>query len=207
MNSIIHSILWCLMAVCALAGAAAAQDEVEEPSTERRFPVSVSFESGGETWDLQLTGLAVRKKFMFKVYGMAHYMDAAGFDSRESAFAAAMSDERAKQITMVFVRDVEAKKIQDAYRDGFRKNASGEEFAEIEGLVENFAGYYQKDVTKGDRYVLRWLPGGVVESMIHGIENEPIANVTFATVLWRIWLGKDSIVDRDRLVEKAVAEN
>lgn len=207
MNRIIHRILWCMVAVFALAGAAAAQDEVEEPSSKRRFPVSVAFESGGETWDLQVTGLAVRKKFMFKVYGMAHYMDAAGFDSKESAFAAAMSDERAKQITMVFVRDVEAKKIQDAYRDGFRKNASDEEFAEIEALVENFAAYYQKDVVKGDRYVLRWLPGGVVESMIHGIENEPIANVTFATVLWRIWLGKDSIVDRDRLVEMVVAEN
>jgi hypothetical protein len=199
--------LWVLITVCALAGAAVAQDEVEEPSTDRRFPASVSFESGGGTWELKVTGLAVRKKFMFKVYGMAHYMDAAGFDSRDAAFAAAMSDERAKQITMVFVRDVEAKKIQDAYRDGFRKNASGEEFAEIEDLVETFAEYYQKDVVKGDRYVLRWLPGGVVESMIHGIENEPVANVTFATVLWRIWLGKDSIVDRDRLVEMVVADD
>jgi hypothetical protein len=195
------------MAVCVLAAAAAAQDEVEEPSTDRRFPASVSFESGDGTWDLKVTGLAVRKKFMFKVYGMAHYMDAAGFDSRESAFAAAMSDERAKQITMVFVRDVEAKKIQDAFREGFQKNASDEEFAEIGDLVETFAGYYQQDVAKGDRYVLRWLPGGRIESLIHGIENDPITSVTFATVLWRVWLGRDSIVDRDRLVEMAVEED
>ena len=207
MIRVIHSFLVALLAVCVLAPAVPAQDEVEEPSTERRFPATVSFESGGGTYSLGVTGLAVRKKFFFKVYGIAHYMDVAGFENKEAAFEAAMSDERAKQITMVFVRDVEAKKIQDAYREGFKKNASDEEFEEIADLVERFAGFYNEDVTKDKRYVIRWLPGGVVESIIHGVQNETITDVTFATVLWRIWLGKHSIVDRDRLVKMAVDDD
>jgi hypothetical protein len=207
MIKVIHSFLVVLLAVCVLAPAAPAQDEVEEPSSETLFPKTVSFESGGGTYSLTVTGLAVRKKFMFKVYGIAHYMDVAGFETKEAAFEAAKSDERAKQITMVFVRDVEAKKIQDAYREGFKKNASDEEFEEIKDLVERFAGFYTKDLTKGDRYVIRWLPGGVVESIDHGIPNETITDATFAAVLWRIWLGRDSIVDRDRLVKMAVKDD
>lgn len=207
MIRVIHSFLTVLLVFCTLAPAATAQDEVEEPSTKRRFPAAVNFESGGKTWDLRVTGLAVRKKFMFKVYGIAHYMDAAGFEDKESAFAAALSDERAKQITMVFVRDVEAEKTQNAFREGFEKNASDEEFARISDLVERFVGYYGQDVVKGDRFVLRWLPGGVVESLINGMEHDPITDVGFATVLWRIWLGRDSIVDRDHLVERAVLDD
>jgi hypothetical protein len=207
MVKVIHSFLVLLLVLCVLAPVAPAQDAVEEPSTGQMFPRMVTFESGGGAYHLTVTGLAVRKKFMFKVYGMAHYMDIADFDSKEAAFEAVKSDEHAKQITMVFVRDVEAKKIQDAYREGFRKNASDEEFEEIADLVERFAGFYTTDITKGDRYVIRWLPGGVVESLIHGIPNETITETTFASVLWRIWLGEHSIVDRDRLVEMAVDDD
>jgi len=207
MIKVIHSFLVAVLVLCVFAPVAPAQDEVEEPSTDRKFPKTVTFESGGGNYSLTVTGLAVRKKFMFKVYGMAHYMDVAGFENKEAVFEAAKSDERAKQITMVFVRDVEAKKIQDAYREGIKKNATDEEFEEIKDLVERFAGFYTKDIAKGDRYVIRWLPGGVVESLNHGAPNETITDATFASVLWQIWLGKDSIVDRDRLVEMAVVDD
>jgi hypothetical protein len=45
-----------------------------------------------------------------------------------------------------------------------------------------------------------------VTTIIHGAEQEPIDSVTFSSVLWRIWLGKHSIVDRDRLVEMVVED-
>ena len=112
----------------------------------------------------------------------------------------------AKQITMEFVRDVDAEKIQNSFRDGFKKNASKSEMDEISIMVEQFAGYFFDDVKKGHKFVFQVAPGGHVNTIIHGEEQGPIDSVTFARVLWRIWLGKHSPVDRNRLVEMIVED-
>ena len=80
------------------------------------------------------------------------------------------------------------------------------EMAEIGTLLDKFVGYFNEDVKNGERLVLRVVPGGRVTAIIHGEEQEPIGSVTFSRVLWRIWLGDHSIVDRDRLVELVVED-
>ena len=54
---------------------AAAQDRVQESSTGKYFPVQVSITNEGKTYTLSLTGTTVRKKMIFKVYGIAHHME------------------------------------------------------------------------------------------------------------------------------------
>jgi hypothetical protein len=202
---VIHSFLPIVLLAVVVSGSVA-QNTVEERSTGVRFPETVSFQHGDDEYTLQITGVALRKKFFVKVYGIAHYWNAgsAGIHDKDDAFAAALSDEYAKQITMEFVRDVEAKKIEDAFREGFKKMASKEEWTEISSLVDRFLANFHGGAEPGKRYVLRWLPGGIVTAFIHGEESDPIESVTFATALWRIWLAKGSIVDRERLVEMAV---
>ena len=129
-----------------------------------------------------------------------------GHATVDDALLAALSGKYAMQITMDFVRDIDAEKIQKAYREGFEKHASEPEWAEIEPLVERFVGYFDHEVKKYDQYVLRSLPGGVILATIRGIEGGPIENATFARVLWRIWLAKGSVVDRKDLVRMAVEE-
>jgi hypothetical protein len=209
MKRVIHSIL----CVAVLTGVMTAgvtvvgQETLEEKSTGKTFPKEVSFAGDYKTFKLEITGFSVRKKFWVKVYGMAHYMEAGHtFDSKQDALTAALSDAFAKQITLAFVRDVEAKKVQNAFREGFEKNASESEMAEIGTLLDKFVGYFNDDVKNGERLVLRVVPGGRVTAIIHGEEQEPIGSVTFSRVLWRIWLGDHSIVDRDRLVELVVED-
>ncbi|UCG51032.1 MAG: chalcone isomerase family protein [Candidatus Latescibacterota bacterium] len=185
---------------------AAAQEFVEESSTKKQFPKSVSFQHGGKEYSLSVTGVAVRKKLIFKVYGIAHYMDQAEFEDKNAALEAALADGHAKQITMDFARGVSVDKIQNAFRDGFKKHASDEEMDVITTFADQFVGYFDKGVEKNDQYVLRWLPDGIVLTTVQDEEKEPIANVTFAKVLWRIWLDKGSIVDRKKLVAMAVKE-
>jgi hypothetical protein len=209
MRKVIHSLvgLAIVAGVAAFALVAAAQDTVEEKSTGKQFPKSVSFAGDYKTHNLQLTGLGLRKKFWAKVYGMAHYMEGGRtFKSKKDALTTALSDQYAKQITMVFVRDVDAGKIQDAFSDGFKKNASKTEMEQISELVDQFVGFFTEDIKNGERIVLRTQPGGRVMTIIHGAEQKPIDSVTFSSVLWRIWLGKHSIVDRNRLVEMVVED-
>ena len=185
---------------------ARSEGKVEEPSTKKMFPAAVEFHHAGTDYQLSLTGVGVRKKLFFKVYGIAHYMEVAEFEDVHKAIDTALSDSYAKQITMDFARDVDVGKIQDAYRKGFEKNASDEEEEVIAPFVETFVGYFTEDVKENDQYVLRWLPDGIVLTIVKGEEKKSIENVTFAKVLWRIWLGEKSIVDRKKLVKMTVAE-
>lgn len=185
---------------------ARSEGEVKEKSTKKVFPAAVEFKHDGADYKLSITGVGVRKKVVFKVYGIAHYMEVADFADVHKALDNALSDSYAKQITMDFARDVGVEKIQDAYRKGFEKNATDEEAEVIVPFVDTFVGYFNEDVKENDQFVLRWLPDGIVLTVVKGVEKEPIANVTFAKVLWRIWLGEKSIVDRKKLVAMTVAE-
>jgi hypothetical protein len=182
--------------------AAPAQESVQEPSTGKTFPAVVKYAKDGTEYTMSLTGVAVRKKLVFKVYGMAHYAQDPVKSSREEALASMLVDGKARQITMDFARDVDAAKIRDAYMDGFRENASADELKTIQPLVDQFVALFAGEVKENQQFIIRWLPGGVVIASVAGQEKPPITSPLFARVLWSIWLGKDSIVDRDDLVSK-----
>ena len=179
-----------------------AQQTAKEPSTEKNFPVEVTFQNGSTSTTVQLTGLAVRKKFFFKVYGIAHYLQDAGMMSKADAFTACLTDGKAKQITMDFARDVDVKKITDSYNEAFQENATKEELSAVQPSLTQFLGYFNKEVKEKEQYILRWLPGGTIVAIIQGEEKPAITNETFARILWSIWLGPHSVVDRDDLVSR-----
>ncbi len=178
---------------------------VEESSTHVKFPATVTFTHDSVKHTLQLTGLTVRKKFVFKVYAIAHYMENPTRGDKEHIFQEALSDGKAKQITMHFVRGVGVGKITDAYREAFEKSTTEEERKALQPFLERFIGYHNRDVKKGDEYILRWLPGGTVISILQGEEKPAITDPTFARVLWSIWLGEKSIVKREKLISRLLS--
>jgi hypothetical protein len=178
------------------------QEMVTEPSTEKNFPAEVTFKQGDVSYTLKATGTAVRKKLLFKVYGMVHYMQDPVASSLQDAFRAILTDGKAKQITMEFARDVDAKKIHDTYLESFQANASADDFKKIEPLVNTYLGYFSRDVKENDQFIIRWLPGGTIVATIQGEEKPPIADQLFAKTFWSIWFGEDSIVNRDKLVQR-----
>jgi Chalcone isomerase-like len=190
-------LLWSLSTI------GSAQEMVIEQSTGKKFPATVTFSHDGKEYTLTLTGVAVRKKFVFKVYGMAHYMAEPVAGKGEKAFDEILTDGIAKQITMDFARGVGSDKIQDAFREGFKENSSPEDLKKMQSQVDQFVGYFAKEVNENDQYVLRWLPGGVVIAIVQGEEKPAITGELFARTLWSIWFGEDSIVDRDDLVSRA----
>jgi hypothetical protein len=207
MKRSVNGVLVVLLAICICPLVAQPQDTVKEGATNKLFPKTVSFEYGGKNYSLSVTGVAARKKLVFKGYGVAHYMDVADFESKDAAVAAALSDAHAKQITMDFARGIGMGRIRGAFRGDFKKHATDEELSAISTFIDTFIGYLDKEkVEENDQFVLRWLPGGTVLSIIQGEEKAPITNVAFASVLWQIWLGEHSVVNRDKLVAIAVTE-
>jgi hypothetical protein len=189
------------------ASCVVAQQTVKEPSTEKIFPSEIKIKNGGKEYSLSVTGLAVRKKMFFKVYGIAHYMESfAKPGNEDDAYKSVLTDGKAKQITMDFARDVDAGKIKDAYKDGFTAHTSAEELQKIKPMVDQFIGYFSKDLKENDQIILRWMAGGTIIAVIQGEEKPAIVNESFARALWSIWFGKDSIVDREDLVRKMTAK-
>jgi hypothetical protein len=178
------------------------QQAVKEPSTEKLFPAEVKVGQPGKEITLKCTGVAVRKKFIFKVYGIAHYMEEpVKVNDPNKAFNAILTDGKAKQIVMDFARDVDITKIKEAYMDGVKEHATSAEFQQIQPMLNQFLGYFSKDVKENEKFILRWFPGGIISANTQGEEKSPIVNGTFARVLWSIWFGNDSIVDREKLIE------
>lgn len=182
---------------------AISQETVKEPSTGKVFPAEVKFTHEGKEYVLAATGLTVRKKVIFKVYGMVHYMEGVPQVANEDeAFNAVLTDRKAKQITLDFARDVDAAKIKEAYADGFKEHTSPEDLQTIQPLIDQFIGFFTKDVKEKEQFVFRWLPGGSIIAIVQGEEKPVITNGLFAQALWSIWFGKGSIVDRSDLIER-----
>jgi hypothetical protein len=201
MKKVITAILLCSAAILA-----SAQEKIVEPSTGKSFASSVKFTLSGTEFSLQLTGVTVRKKFMFKVYGMAHYLQEPIGGSEQNIFQTILADGKAKQIVMDFARDVDYEKIRDTYKDGFKENSTSEDFKKIEPLIDQFVGAFAEGVKENDQFVLRWLSGGTVIVIVQGEEKPAIHSELFAKTLWSIWFGEDSIVDRDELVSRMVGK-
>lgn len=180
---------------------------VRDTVTGTEFPAHISFVVNGSSYSLTLTGLAVRTRFFFNVYCLAHYMQDPPTGTTSAVLKAIMSDGHPKQVTMHFVRDVTADRIQRALRQGFQRNATDAELKMIRPFVDQFARAIYRDVKEDDLFVIRWLPGGTTTSVFEGREVSNVTSVVFARVLWSIWFGEHSVVNRDHLLRFLVAES
>jgi hypothetical protein len=142
--------------------------------------------------ELRLTGVGVRSKFRFKVYACAHYA-ASDVELGEDPLHTVSTGEFARRIVMHFVRDVEAKKIVDAYREGFEKNGYDPTSPELAPAVETFLTSFDRDLVKGDVIELTVVPGVGVVTTVSGDESPPIAGARFAEGLWAIWFGDEPV--------------
>ena len=185
-----------------------AQNSLMEPSTEKSFPAEVKLTYNAKEYTLHCTGLAVRKKFFFKVYGMAHYIEGMNtIKNEKEAYPIILTDGTAKQIMMSFARDVDAKSMRDAYKDGFKENTKEADRKELQPLIDQFLGYFTKDVKENDQFIFRWMPDGTIVVIINEEEKPAISSKLFARTLWSIWFGEDSVVDREDLVERMIEKH
>jgi len=186
--------LICFVAIFSLSAA-----EIKDPSTGAVFPTEISFSADGNNYELDTTGVATRKKFFVKVYSVASYLQKDGFPSGEAALA---DDQYAKQLSMKWSRYVDGQRVADGFKDSLNKIFSKEELAAVQADLDKFYEITSKDVQEGEETILRWIPGGTVEVYANGSKTGTIQNEAFAKGLWKVWFGKNSVVDRKDLTSK-----
>lgn len=177
-----------------------AQNEISDKSTGVLFPSQVTFDYNGKQYVLDATGVSTRKKFFINVYSVAHYLQKGNGSSETDKINQIMQDGKAKQLTIKWVHNVEADKIQSGYHESFQNALAGSNDAQLQNQIDQYIAFFNQDAKKGDEHILRWIPGGIIEVIINGNKAGTITNKDFARLLWSIWFGQKSVVNRDNLV-------
>jgi chalcone isomerase-like protein len=158
--------------------------DVVEPRTGVRFP---EHRDG-----MSLLGTGVRTKTFLgvKVYAIGLYVsDVAlagplaryrGRTTDPAFYRELVTGDFAKEFVMVFVRAATAGQV----RDGFYEALPTIDHERLDLFSAGFG-----TPRKGDAYVLRWAPGGVLETTAAGQQKPSIKDKAFSTAVFAIWLG------------------
>jgi hypothetical protein len=168
-----------LAGLCALALTVANASAVEINGVKLPDQVTVAGKS------LKLNGAGLRQATLLKVnvYAAGLYLEKPSGDGEAIA-----NSDQAKSIEMVFMRDVSAKQMAEAFGEGFDKNCVAG-CAELKQSMSKLQGL-TKDMKKGDSMAVRFLAEGV-EVMINGQKAGSVGDKAFSHQLIRCWIGKN----------------
>lgn len=132
---------------------------------------------------LSLNGVALRKKAIFKVYVAALYVH-----TKSKSADAILEEDEPRQMSMHFVRNVDKKKICEAWEDGLKDNSPDasedvkKEFADLCGLMQ--------DIKNGEAMTFVYVPGNGTTVTVAGAEKGTVGGREFANALLRCWIGR-----------------
>lgn len=145
------------------------------------FPDEVSV---GQT-PCKLVGVGLRKKFFVDVYYGALYLQQPIGDP-----ARVIGSDQAKRVVLqVVYKEVEASKWVEGWQEGFAKNTPNADSA-LKAKMNQFIGYFQEPVKKGETVQISYVPGTGTEVVIKGKAQGTIPGDDFMKALWSIWFGK-----------------
>jgi Chalcone isomerase-like len=173
---------------------------ITEPKTGVTFPTTVG--------DMSLLGVGVRTKtfLKFKVYALGLYV-------ANSALAGPLAAHKGRVGTPAFYRDLVhgdfekqfvLKLVRDLSAEQIQANLRSHMPSADRKLLDQFASYFGP-TKAGQDCILRWVPGGRLETTVGGQVKPPIADKAFADNVFAIWLGDRPAEDplRKPLVSRA----
>ena len=178
------------LAALALAGAADAQNWTEPKS-------GIAFAVKKDDMTLLGGGLRVKKMlFTFKAYAIGFYVSDAAISGPLAAYKGKTTSPEfyktlqtgdfKKEVVLKFMRNLSQSRIQE----GMRESLAGAE----PKVLDQFVSYFP-ELKEGQECVLRWAPGGTIETVMAGQAKPPIADKAFAEKLFGLYVGPTPIQD------------
>ena len=99
-----------------------------------------------------------------------------------------------KQLELRYLRRFDAADFAKATLDGVSRNVPAEVYARVVERLRSFNTFY-RDVQKGDRYALTYVPGAGTTLALNGRPLGTIEGADFAAALFTIWLGAKDPMD------------
>src|SRR4051812_3533333 len=135
----------------------------------------------GKTLKLNGAGLRQATFLKFNVYAAGLYLENSAHDGESIA-----NSDSPKSIQMVFLRDVTAKQMSDAFAEGFNNNCTADcgrlkpDLAKLQGLM--------KDMKKGETMAFNFSDDVTV--LVRGQKVGSVGDKAFSHQIIRIWIGK-----------------
>lgn len=184
-------------AAAAIAFAALAFSTAAPAQTWTEPKSNTAFEVKSDGMTLLGAGLRVKKiLFTFKAYAIGFYVDDAALSGPLAAFKgrtaspefyqALQTGDFRKQVVLKFLRTLSADRIGGAMRESL----AGADPKTLDQFVSYFPA-----VKEGEQCVLRYLPGGKLESTMAGRQKPTIDSKAFADRLFGLYVGPRPIQD------------
>ncbi len=152
---------------------------------------------------LRLSGVALREIFFFDVYYIAHYLEyGAGEASTWDAIdtpEALLAQPLVKQIVIRYARDIDAAKLKQVLRDSFIQACRPEQWPRLQAKLEKLLSGIDQPIVEGQELTLVW-EALSLHVYLEGESVFTLNDAEFAEVLWSIWLGPRSVIDRSDLL-------
>ena len=148
--------------------------------TYKGITMEDSIEVDGQA--LALNGMALRKKFIFKVYVAGLYLP-----QKEKDAEKILKTDGMRRCIMHWLRSVDTGKINDGWYDGLKANTPNHS-PELKKHFDTLCSYME-DVKDGDRIVFTYIPGKGTVVEVKGKEKGVIAGKEFADALFACWIG------------------
>lgn len=134
---------------------------------------------------LVLNGMGLREKFWIDVYVGSLYLP-----EKSSDVAEILSRPGPWRIQMDFIyKEVAQDQLVDTWKEGFENNQSAETLQSLAAQFEQFYGFFDSNVVKGEKFTYDYVPGQGVLVSRNGKELGLIPGDDFKTALLEIWLG------------------
>lgn len=166
-------ILWPSLLCLALAGGAQAGELAGVT-----LPDQVS--AGGQ--DLVLNGMALRSKFMFRVYVAGLYLP-----QKESSAERILAADGPRRMVMHWLRDVDQASICDGWNEGLAANTPNAG-ADLKKDFETLCSW-MSDVGSGGVFAFTYAPGSGTTVEVKGEAKGTVPGKAFADALLACWIG------------------
>lgn len=180
---------------------AAEPSTFKEKVTGAELPKQVSFTHRGKTYTLQATGSAVRRKWFTNGYVIGHYSQNPVKGSQGVVLKDIFSGDKPKQMMILWLHRLPAKLIKESFKESLSRILGPPETGRLKDNIEKLVSFFKSDAEVQDKYSIRWLPGGQVEVYYNDEKTGSMIDVDLARALWSIWLGPESVVDRQDMLQ------
>jgi hypothetical protein len=136
---------------------------------------------------LEIRGAGLLRWLFFKIYIVALYLPSE-IQSRN------VLNDMPKRLEFHFFSSMKAEQFVESGEHFLLKNASSDELTSLRTKINAFNNLY-RDVEEGERYSLTYIPGEGTELALNGKALGKVNGYDFASVYYRIWLGKKPVDD------------
>ena len=185
-------ILLLLLVLVATLATGAAADGLESGGVE--FDATISVAGDNTEYELRCTGTALRKKFFFKVYAIAGYLDAS-VEAGEDPGATFVAADAPKRLHLQMLRDVDSKKIVDSINEALDKCATTP-LDQVAAERERFmAAFSMEKLNKGQDIRFTWMPSAGLQISVDHEILDTIESPVFGQSFFEIYFGPSPVND------------